>query len=282
MPTFGQRRKTRLWSRSQPLWDSRLAQEFTGYSDFWNFGYWEAATQSQHEACENLMEKLLAFLPAKQGMLLDVACGKGATTRYLLRYYPVTAVVGVDLATERVQVGKRKASGCRFLAMDAGQLGFGTGVFEAVICVEAAAAFESREGFLREAYRVLKPGGHLVLADVLFRRWVFHRLRRKWVWKWQNYVQDGEEYRAVCQRVGFNEVVVVDATEECWRGCYRHVWRWAWEHYRGQAFGTGTYTGLMLGLLLGRAAIDRYLLVSAHKGEEDVGCEPPSKQLCAG
>ena len=29
------------------------------------------------------MEKLLSFIPKKQGQILDVACGLGATTRYL-------------------------------------------------------------------------------------------------------------------------------------------------------------------------------------------------------
>ena len=52
-------------------------------NEFANYGFWEEDTHTETEACENLMEKLLAFLPEKQGTILDVACGKGATTRHL-------------------------------------------------------------------------------------------------------------------------------------------------------------------------------------------------------
>lgn len=62
----------------------------------------------------------MAFVPEKNGTILDVACGKGATTRYLLKYYTPENVTGI-----------------------------------------------MREKFLGEALRVLKPGGCLVLADIL-------------------------------------------------------------------------------------------------------------------
>jgi len=32
-----------------------------GGSDFHNYGYWDHATETPREGCENLMEKLLAF-----------------------------------------------------------------------------------------------------------------------------------------------------------------------------------------------------------------------------
>jgi hypothetical protein len=56
-------------------------------SEFANYGYWEYGVRTYNEACENLMEKLLAFIPRKEGIILDVACRKGTTTQYLLKYY---------------------------------------------------------------------------------------------------------------------------------------------------------------------------------------------------
>ena len=37
----------------------------------------------------------MAFVPEKNGTILDVACGKGATTRYLLKYYTPENVTGI-------------------------------------------------------------------------------------------------------------------------------------------------------------------------------------------
>ena len=43
------------------------------------------------------MEKLLVTVPEKTGNILDVACGKGATTRHLLKYFkPENVIVRRD------------------------------------------------------------------------------------------------------------------------------------------------------------------------------------------
>ena len=56
-----------------------MAQYYDG-TDFYNFGYWETGTKTQAQASENLVRKLLAFVPVKRLAILDVACGKEATT----------------------------------------------------------------------------------------------------------------------------------------------------------------------------------------------------------
>jgi ubiquinone/menaquinone biosynthesis C-methylase UbiE len=148
-----------------------LTREYYGRSDFFNFGYWFEDTRTQKEACENLMEKLLAFIPEKKGTILDVACGLGATTHHLLGYYRATDVVGANIAHVQLETSRVNAPGCSFVVMDAVNLGFEDCAFYNAICVEAAFHFDTRERFLGEAHRVLKPGGHLVLSDMLFPRW---------------------------------------------------------------------------------------------------------------
>jgi ubiquinone/menaquinone biosynthesis C-methylase UbiE len=236
---------------------SGVIREYYSHSDFWNFGYWFEDTRSQEEACENLMEKLLAFIPEKKGTILDVACGKGATTRYLLRYYQPSEVTGIDIWQSRLETAKLNAPGCALLQMDAAKLGFGNSVFDNIICVEAAFAFDTREDFLRQAHRVLKPSGHLVLADALS--------PSRWIGRAKNYVRGLREYRDSYLRAGFQEVEVIDVTNECWTRFYKYFWRWGREKFLAKEIGMFTYTGMILGILSGRVALKHYLLVLAQK-----------------
>src|SRR5262249_37143054 len=128
-----------------------------GDSDFCNFGYWRPETSDHKRACENLVDALLAFVPDKKGRILDVACGKGATTQHLSRYYPESAIVGVNISEKQLGTAKAKMPAAGFAQMDAVTLAFRDDSFESIVCVEAAFHFDTREDFLREAFRVLKP-----------------------------------------------------------------------------------------------------------------------------
>jgi MPBQ/MSBQ methyltransferase len=196
-----------------------LVAEYYGYSNFYNLGYWDVDTRTPKEACENLMEQLLAFIPDKKGTILDVACGKGATTKYLLRYYQPSQVMGIDISDELLKACKRKAPDCTFTKMDAVHIGCKENSLDNVICVEAAHHFKTREKFLREVCRVLKRGGRLVLSDIL----VSIRMRKRSLYTAEeNYVKDLKVYRELYRRAGFEDVELIDATDECWTSFYRY------------------------------------------------------------
>ena len=205
------------------MFTERVANAYAG-SDFHNLGYWRNATASRREACRNLMEKLVRLAPkrlrAPRRSCLDVACGKGASTRYLGRFYMPENITGINISEKQLERCRQNAPGSQFFLMDATHLDFADNTFDVVICVEAAFHFNTRNDFLQEALRVLKPRGRLILSDILVTR-QHEKIAKTRVLA--NYVQNPWQYRANLRAVGFRNIEIVDATTQCSIRCLNHL-----------------------------------------------------------
>lgn len=206
--------------------------EYYDNSDFMNFGYWEEDTDNQKQACENLMEQLLVLMGDKKGSILDVACGKGATTAYLQKEFPVEKITGINISEKQLGIARKNAPGCTFRLMNATELLFEDESIDNIISIEAAFHFCTREKFLKEAHRVLKPGGRLVLSDVLMS---MEAIQASESTPMENFIPDLDGYRSLLTRTGFVKHEVIDVTEQCWRRHFWHIVRSAHEKFlRGE------------------------------------------------
>lgn len=144
-----------------------LSRSFFGGGGDHNMGYWSSATRTTTEACDELFRRLMGLLPEKKGNILDVGCGLGANAVRLMGHYSPEQITAVNISPKQIEECRARGLGCRFEVMDATRLMFGDGSFDDVLSVEAAFHFDTRQKFIREARRVLKPGGRLVMADTL-------------------------------------------------------------------------------------------------------------------
>lgn len=255
--------------RYHPVYEEQMyrpgVREYFAHQNYYNYGYWESDTPDQGVACRNLVDKLLEFLPEKRGRLLEVACGLGGTTANLSESFGPREVVAIDLSARNVRNARIAAPGCSGAIMDAAELGVGDEKVDNVVSVEAAFHFVTRELFFAESFRVLKPGGRLVLSDILFRR-----VRNRFL-PAANFVADLGAYEALLRRAGFREVRVIDATEACWGGFRRNLRRWGWRTFRSTRSSVAAslrvrrIVGLVLWLGGLRLALRHYLLVVATK-----------------
>lgn len=196
--------------------------ELIGESDYRNIGYWSESTATQNEASERLQDALLDFIPEKTGSILDVACGMGASTRRLLNHYAPENVWAINISAKQIESTKKNAPGCHAMVMNAVDLAFEDNFFDNILCIEAAFHFETRRKFLEGARRILKPGGRLVLSDVLFTS--KERLTQYPVFPSpENHLEDAGAYRKLLSDVGFRDVVVSDVTNEVWRAHFLHM-----------------------------------------------------------
>jgi SAM-dependent methyltransferase len=114
-----------------------------------------------------LYHHVTQYVELKGLRVLELGSGRGGGSAYIKRYLHPRLVVGVDYSTRAVALCSHRHSLERlyFMPGDAESLPFKDGTFDAVVNVESSHCYGSMEVFLREAARVLRPGGYFLFAD---------------------------------------------------------------------------------------------------------------------
>jgi demethylmenaquinone methyltransferase/2-methoxy-6-polyprenyl-1,4-benzoquinol methylase len=107
------------------------------------------------------MVRAVAPMPGER--ILDVAAGTGTSSAALQRNG--ARVVAVDFSPGMVAEGRRKHKNIEFIDADAHSLPFGDNEFDAVAISFGLRNMSDPKAALSEMYRVLKPGGRLVVCE---------------------------------------------------------------------------------------------------------------------
>ena len=149
-------------------------RDLFGKQPFANYGYWSRPGLTMEQAAE----AMAALVAANAGLapgdrVLDVGCGHGACAVVYAERFAPTSIIGIDITDTRIAHGReyiveRGLDTCIDLRCgNATQLEFADASFDKLLAVECAFHFDTRQAFFAEAGRVLKPGGCLVLTDLL-------------------------------------------------------------------------------------------------------------------
>ena len=99
--------------------------------------------------------------------LLDCGCGTAPMISLLYDKYPEKHYTGIDLTPQMIEVAKAKnIPGAVFIVGDCENLPFEENTFDAIICSQSFHHYPNVQDFFNSVYRVLKPGGRLVLRDM--------------------------------------------------------------------------------------------------------------------
>jgi cyclopropane fatty-acyl-phospholipid synthase-like methyltransferase len=140
-------------------------------------GYWESAGDGSTlaEACLRLTDLLVGKLGVGPGdRVLDIGCGVGFPAIRLIQSTGAS-VAGITNSPAQIRAAVQNAADAGvgdlvgFQCADAMDLPFPAGSFDAVLSIESIFAIADRRTVLRQFARMLKPGGRLVLTDLLDR-----------------------------------------------------------------------------------------------------------------
>lgn len=117
--------------------------------------------------------KGIAYLrPFQPKYLLDIATGTGDLAISMQRTLKANHIIGADISEGMMEVGRKKVAEAglsdtiSFEQQDCTALTYADNTFDAVTAAFGVRNFENIEQGIAEMYRVLKPGGHLMILEL--------------------------------------------------------------------------------------------------------------------
>lgn len=169
------------------------------YLQWWNlreslslhYGIWEKSTKTFADSLINTNRVMLEITNiTKYDNVLDAGCGVGGAAIYIHNRAD-SKVIGITISQKQVdfartQVKERQLEdNISFEKMDYSAMSFDDNSFEVIWACESISSSVDKSAFIKEAHRVLKPGGRLILSDFFLVN-PNQNDNQQWMVKWAN------------------------------------------------------------------------------------------------
>lgn len=167
------------------------------YLKWWNlkknlslhYGIWEKGTKSFSESLVNTNKIMMELASISQSdKVLDAGCGVGGAAIFITTNVDAS-VIGITLSEKQVEFAQYHAKERKlddrisFEQMDYTNTTYPNESFDTVWACESISSAQDKVAFIKEAYRILKKDGKLILSD-FFASKDDQEDKHKWMRKW--------------------------------------------------------------------------------------------------
>jgi cyclopropane fatty-acyl-phospholipid synthase-like methyltransferase len=257
-----------------------------------HFGYSDETTRGHTDSLLNMNRVLADRAGIRQGQrVLDAGCGVGGSSFWLAQQRSAEVVgitpVGSQVAQAWRFAAQRKLTGhIHFEQADYTNTFFPNASFDVVWSLESLCHAQDKAAFYREAARLLRPGGRLVIAEYMRTARPFgtsgERLLHKWLDGWAIPDLDTpDEHLRSLSASGFADIQIDDVTAHTRPSLQRLHRITCWSYplaVVGRAVGLRSFVqhGNVLGSLHQYQALERglwfYGIISAVATPTDTTC----------